>query len=198
METMNNEQPIQLLHCIHENTSGGDNIFVDGFNVAKQVYENHPDAFDVLKTFYVRFVDFGTDAYGNFTFGYSHPIINVNKHGRINSFVYSASAESDSKGDCTPDELLAFYDASYVLMKGLHDPNNVIDIHLKSGQIAMFHNDRVLHGRTAFESTAEEPMARWLQGMYFDWDVVFSKLQVLQMKLGLKTPYLPEQSDDYF
>ena len=62
----------------------------------------------------------------------------------------------------------------------------------------MFHNDRVLHGRTAFESTAEKPMARWLQGMYFDWDVVFSKLQVLQMKLGLKTPYLPEQSDDYF
>lgn len=66
---------IQLLHCIHENTSGGNSIFVDGFHVAKQVYENHPDVFDVLKTFYVRFVDFGADAYGKFTFGYSHPII---------------------------------------------------------------------------------------------------------------------------
>ena len=66
---------IQLLHCIHENTSGGDSIFVDGFNVAKQTHKNHPDAFDILKKFHVRFVDFGTDAFGKFAFGYSHPII---------------------------------------------------------------------------------------------------------------------------
>ena len=105
---------------------------------------------------------------------------------------------SEPRGDCPPDELLAFYDAMYILTKGLQDPNNVIDFHLKSGQIAMFHNIRVLHGRTAFKTTAGEPMARWLQGIYFDWDVVFSKLRVLQEKLGLKSPYLPDHSDEFF
>ena len=121
----------------------------------------------------------------------------LNRHGRLNDIQYSPTAESESKGDCTPDELLAFYDACYLLSKALYDPNNIIDIHLKSGQIAMFHNNRVLHGRSAFEGTGG-PMTRLLQGIYFEWDVIFSKLRVLQGKLGLKTPYLPEQSDDFF
>ena len=101
-------------------------------------------------------------------------------------------------GDCTPDQLLAFYEALYVLTKELQHPNNVTDIHLKSGQIAVFHNRRVLHGRTAFETAAGEPTARWLQGIYFSWDVVFSKLRVLQGRLGLKSPYIPDHSDECF
>ncbi len=50
-------------------------MFVDGFNVAKQIHKNHPDAFDVLTKFPVRYVDVGTDAIGQFAFGSSHPII---------------------------------------------------------------------------------------------------------------------------
>ena len=106
--------------------------------------------------------------------------------------------ESESKGDYTPDELLAFYDAAYILTKELQDTKNVIEFRLKSGQIAVFHNTRVLHGRTEFVSVAGKRMARWLQGIYFDWDLIFSKLRVLQKQLGLKSPHLPEQSDDFF
>ena len=47
-------------------------------------------------------------------------------------------------------------------------------------------------------TTARESKARWLQGIYFDWDLVFSKLRVLHEKLGLKSPHLPEQPDDFF
>ena len=122
----------------------------------------------------------------------------LNRHGRINSFQYNPSVESESKGDCTPDELLAFYDAAYVLTKELEDQKNMIDFRLKSGQIVVFHNTRVLHGRTEIIRSAGESKARWLQGFYFDWDLVFSKLRVLHEKLGLKSPHLPEQSDDFF
>ena len=55
-------------------------MFVDGFNVAKQVHENHPDAFDVLKNFHVRFSDYGTDAFGEFAFGHSRPLIGYVLH----------------------------------------------------------------------------------------------------------------------
>ena len=106
--------------------------------------------------------------------------------------------ESKFKSGYTPDELLEFYDASCVFAKELRHPDNVIDIHLKSGQIVIFQNNRILHGRTGFTSTAGQSKARWLQGMYFDWDTVFSKLRVLQRQLALKTPYLPEQTDDFF
>lgn len=50
-------------------------MFVDGFNVIKQIHEKHPEAFDVLKKFYVEFSDYGTDAYGEFSFCYSRPLI---------------------------------------------------------------------------------------------------------------------------
>ena len=122
----------------------------------------------------------------------------LNRHGRIWRFVLNPPVECESMGDCTPDQLLAFYDAMYVLTKGLQHPNNATDIQLRSGQIAVFHNTRVLHGRTAFETVAGEPMMRWLQGMYFSWDVVFSKLRVLQGRLGLKSPYIPDHSDECF
>ena len=124
--------------------------------------------------------------------------LRLNRHGRIIGFLYNGHVECESKGDCTPDELLAFYDALYVLTKGLQDPNNATTILLQSGQIAVFHNTRVLHGRTAFKTAAGEPRARWLQGIYFDWDVIFSKLRVLQNRLGLKSPYIPDHSDDCF
>ncbi|XP_028401270.1 gamma-butyrobetaine dioxygenase-like [Dendronephthya gigantea] len=197
MPFMVTQPDIQLLHCINENTAGGDSIFVDGFNVANQLHKDHPDAFDVLRNFHVRYCDYGTDAYSEFIAGDSKPIIKLNRHGRLNEIAYNPSVESESKGDCTPDELLAFYDACYLFTKVLYDSNNIVDMHLKSGQIAMFDNGRVLHGRSEFEATGG-PTARWLQGIYFEWDVIFSKLRVLQGKLGLKEPYLPEQSDEFF
>jgi hypothetical protein len=66
---------IQLLHSIQGNTSGGNSIFVDAFNVANELQKNNPDAFNVLKNFHVRYVDYGTDAFGGFAYGYSRPII---------------------------------------------------------------------------------------------------------------------------
>ena len=122
----------------------------------------------------------------------------LNRHDRINSLQYNPPMESEFKGDYTPDGLLGFYDSAYIFTKKLQDQKNVVDFRLKSGQIAMFHNTRVFHGRTVFVSTAGEPMARWLQGIYFEWDLIFSKLRVLQKRLGLKSPHLPEQSDDFF
>ena len=50
-------------------------MFVDGLNAIKQLYENHPDTFDVLKKIHVRYSDYGTDACREFAFGYSRPLV---------------------------------------------------------------------------------------------------------------------------
>ena len=104
---------------------------------------------------------------------------------------------SGSTSEYTPREVFEFYDAFYQLTKLVYKPENVIDLQLQPGQIALFQNTRVMHGRSAFEGTSVS-LSRWLQGMFFEHDVIFSKLRVLQRKLGLKTPRIYKQSNDFF
>jgi gamma-butyrobetaine dioxygenase len=99
--------------------------------------------------------------------------------------------------DKTPDEVLQFYESYHELLKILYTSENIIDVLLRPGQMALYQNTRVLHGRTAIESTGF-PIKRWLQIAYMDWDAIFSRLRLLQKKHGLKAPYLHEQSDEFF
>lgn len=107
---------------------------------------------------------------------------------------------SDTQNDYSPSEVLAFYDAYYQLTKLLYKSENVVDFQLQPGQIALFQNTRVMHGRSAYEVIGGTSVSapRWLQGTFFEYDVIFSKLRVLQQKLGLKTPLIYKQSDDFF
>ena len=121
----------------------------------------------------------------------------LNKFGRVESFQSNHFVMSGSTSDYTPRDVLEFYDAFYRLTKLVYEPENVIDIQLQPGQIAFFQNTRVMHGRNAFEESGLS-WSRWLQGMFFEHDVIFSKLRVLQRKLGLKTPRVHELSNDFF
>ena len=104
---------------------------------------------------------------------------------------------SECNNNTTFDEVWQYYEAYHELVKILYSPENIIDLHMKPGQIAIIQNTRVLHGRTAIADSGK-PSKRWLQIIYMDWDGIFSRLRVLQKKLGLNTPYLHEQSNDFF
>lgn len=121
----------------------------------------------------------------------------TNKYGRITDFIVSNMLMSESDNYRSVDEILQFHDAYDELMKILYAPENIVDLHMRPGQIAVLQNTRVLHGRTAIDTTAG-PLKRWIQVTYMDWDAIFSKLRVLQRKLGLKTPHLHEVSNDFF
>ena len=111
--------------------------------------------------------------------------------------MYNNLVRDDSFRNATAEETVKFYDAYYQFNQMMYRPENVVHHQLTPGEIIQFHNLRVLHGRTAFTLESEKA-SRWLHGIYFEWDVVFSKLRVLHGKLGLKTPHLHEQSDDFF
>ncbi len=53
---------------------------------------------------------------------------------------------------------------------------------LAAGELMMFDNNRVLHGRTAYDP---QEGRRHLQGCYIDRDAPKSKLRVLKRKLGV-------------
>lgn len=52
---------------------------------------------------------------------------------------------------------------------------------LSVGEIVVFDNWRLLHGRQSYQAGTE--ISRHLEGAYADWDVVMSRLRILQKKV---------------
>lgn len=123
----------------------------------------------------------------------------LNNKGRIEYLSCEPVVMTVANNKSTTEEVLAFYEA-YQLSKLFNSNSNLVSVHLKPGQIVMMHNTRVLHGRTGFKATPETgtKVSRWLQSTFLEWDMVFSKLRILQKNLGLETPHLYTESNDFF
>ena len=99
--------------------------------------------------------------------------------GRITRFSYNNHVR-DSILNVTPEFAIELYKGFISIGRMLHDPANRIDHKMCAGDITVFNNSRVLHGRTEFQITSEGD--RYLEGIYMDWDIVYSRLRVLAEK----------------
>ena len=103
------------------------------------------------------------------------------KHHKIVSINYSPPFQAPLPVD-TPN---AVYDALGNYANILEEPQNRFEYLLKEGDVALFDNRRVLHGRREFVETneAEEGETnRWLKGCYLEEDAVLDKRRVLAAK----------------
>ena len=82
-----------------------------------------------------------------------------------------------------PEMVQKVYEALIALGKMCRDPANRVEYRMNPGDMITFNNSRVLHGRSAF--TITEKGNRLLEGCYFDWDLVNSRIRVLGHKLNL-------------
>lgn len=57
---------------------------------------------------------------------------------------------------------------------------SAVELKTSPGEVFVFNNRRMLHGRTAYEDSAENK--RHLIGAYVDWDIIYSKMRVLQSR----------------
>jgi gamma-butyrobetaine dioxygenase len=80
-----------------------------------------------------------------------------------------------------PDELSAFYRARRLLDRMLKSAEFEVRFRLDDGDLVMFDNRRLLHGRTGFDPGEG---ARHLQGCYIDLDGPRSLYRVLRHKLA--------------
>ncbi len=160
---------LQLLHCLVNDSDGGESQLVDGFAVARQLRVDHPEAFELLTTTPVefRFVEAGSADLWHRT-----PLISMQGE-TITEIRYNC--RSIQAFDLVPDEMAAFYDAYRILGEALHDPAAKIEFRLEPGQLVIFDNQRVLHGRSSYEEGS-----RHLQGCYADKDSLTSKLRILK------------------
>ncbi len=161
---------IQLLHCLINETTGGLSTLVDSKAVCQALEEEMPGAIALLAKHPVRFrfVDATTELIDR------GPIVELDAAGRVSGLRYSPRL--DYLPLMPEDEMRAFHKARARLGELLSDPAFEMRFLLGAGELMMFDNSRVLHGRTSFDPNEGR---RHLQGCYIDIDEPRSRYRVL-------------------
>jgi gamma-butyrobetaine dioxygenase len=166
---------IQLLHCLVNQTPGGLSTLVDGLAVAEALRVEDADAFDVLARLAVRFryIDATTELVAHAS------IIELDLQGHFQAINYSPRL--DFVPLLQPAMLDRFFAARRSLDALLKSDRFERRFRLGEGELMMFDNRRLLHGRTRFDPSAG---LRHLQGCYIDADGPSSQYRTLRRCLG--------------
>jgi gamma-butyrobetaine dioxygenase len=163
----------QLLHCLSTAGQGGESTFVDGMAVAERLRAGDADAFSTLcqTPILYRFQDSAVDLTAERT------MLEVDVHEQFRAIYYNdrSIAPLPLKGP----SLKKFYAAYRQLADLLREPARAVIYRLQPGDLVLFDNTRILHGRTAF---SVDSGVRRLQGCYVDADGLYSSLAVLSRK----------------
>ncbi len=160
----------QLLHCFRNRAQGGESVFADGFQVCEDLRNEAPDDYEILKRVPLpwRFHDRNHDIRRH------RPIISEREDGTPDYFVFNAHIADIP--DMEADVLYRFYSVYQRLMRRIRKPRYAVHHLLAEGEMVVFDNARVLHGRTAFDAGSGE---RHLRGYYIERNEVDSRIRVL-------------------
>jgi len=161
---------IQLLHCIANESTGGDSSLVDGFSVANFLKHNQPEFYEVLTKTNVtfKFTDIDTILVDE------AKLIELDHNNNFRQIRFSGRLDYVPLLD--ENNLDLFYKARKYMFNLCNSDDFKIKFRLSKGMIAMFDNLRLLHGRTKFDPNTG---FRHLQGCYIDHDVTEGKLRRL-------------------
>ena len=161
---------IQLLHCIANESIGGDSSLVDGYSVSKYLENNYKEYFKVLTETNVNFKFTDVDV----ILENKSKIIELDTEGNFKQI--SFSGRLDYVPLLENKKLKTFYNARKLMYELCNSDQFKIKFRLSKGMIAMFDNLRLLHGRTKFDPNTG---FRHLQGCYIDHDATEGKLRRL-------------------
>jgi gamma-butyrobetaine dioxygenase len=162
---------LQFLHCLVFDADGGESILVDGFAAAEELGRRHPADYELLTNTPVRFRY--QDKVTDITF--KSPMIRLDAEGNYFEIRYSTALLAPL--DIAPDLVKPFYRAYFNFSTILRDPKFELKFKMKPGDVEVFDNRRVLHGRDEFNPQSGP---RHLEGCYLDTDDYLSRLRVLE------------------
>jgi gamma-butyrobetaine dioxygenase len=152
---------VQLLHAIVADADGGETVFVDGFAHAEALRREAPAAFERLACTPVRY-SFADETGARWS--HQAPVLGVTAAGEVEVVRLNHRSLDLAHGE--PEAVDAWYDAYLAYYRRLHDPAAAFGRRLAPGEMVIFDNRRIVHGRRALASDSP----RWLQGCYADMD----------------------------
>jgi len=161
---------VQLLHCLASDVEGGSTVLVDGFAAAGRLRDEAPDGFELLARTPIRFAYRDGDA----DLEADTPVVTCDADGNVVALHLNNRSKGIPSGDAA--HVAAWYDAYLALLALIESPELQLVFRLEPGDLIVFDNLRLLHGRTGFAGEG----TRLLQGCYADRDGLLSRLTVLE------------------
>jgi gamma-butyrobetaine dioxygenase len=165
----------QALHVLVAAPDGGESLFADGFALAQQLRQEDPSAFEILARTPVPFAYRSRNA----ALSAERPLIQLSCRGEVVAVHYNS--RSIQPLPFVAEAAERYYGAYRRFAMLLREPRFMLRFMMRSGDLAVFDNQRILHGRTGFAS-ARHP--RHLQGCYLTRDSVFSRAALLAEATG--------------
>ncbi len=172
----NQELPpgFQFLHCLANEAEGGGSLFSDGYAIAEDIRRSDPDAFALLSEVEIpfRFHDSGFD---------------IRRRKTVIRLEDDAVAEVHFNAhladilDLPAERQADYYRAYRLFMSMSRDDAYIVTLKLRGGEMVVFDNRRVLHGRDAFDPSTG---FRHLHGCYVDRGEFDSRIRVLSRTGG--------------
>jgi alpha-ketoglutarate-dependent taurine dioxygenase len=168
----------QVLHALVTSPDGGASLFGDGFAIAEHLRTVAPEAFTVLTQTPVPFRYRSKDA----ELYAERPLIQLTCAGEISAVHYNSRSIAPLR--LAARDAARFYSAYRRFALLLRESRFHLQFRLRDGDLAVFDNQRTLHGRTAF-SSAKYP--RHLRGCYLTRDSVYSEAALLSREFHPET-----------
>lgn len=161
---------LQLLHCMRNSAWGGRAVMVDGLAVARDIREERPDMWRALTTIHWCFANRArvTD------YRFHSPIIVLDEAGQVTELRVNNFLRAPLMTEFEQMEIA--YAGLMHLLSRLRDARYRMTFDYRPGDLVVFDNRRLLHGRDAFDQAGGE---RWLQGCYIERDELRSRYRVL-------------------
>lgn len=155
----------QALHVLIAAPDGGDSLFADGHAIAEHLRATAPPDFALLTRTPVPFAYRAPGV----ALQAERPLIQLTCDDKIAAVHYNSRSIGPLALEA--DLCRRFYGAYRRYAALLRKPEFQMQTHLEAGDLVVFDNQRVLHGRTAFRSARH---ARHLRGCYLTRDSVLS------------------------
>ena len=144
--TYSNDAPgLQLLLCCHYKASGGESIMVDGFKIAEVIKNDDKEIFDILSNIEVpgKYVGDGVILEAK------RPIFKLNSNKELIQVSFNNYDRTEFRIE--NKLMIKFYKAIKKFDSLANSPEFQWRHTLKSGELLIFNNWRVLHGRGSFK-----------------------------------------------
>lgn len=170
LATRETQPGLQMLLCRENTATGGASTMVDGFAVAEAIRTEDPEAFDALTRLSWVF----TNRHRDTDYRFSGPIVELDRDGAVTEIRNTGFLRFFP--DMADNEVSRAYRALHLFTAHCRSDRFVCCTPFKAGDLVLFDNRRILHGRDSFDPQSG---TRRLEGCYLDRDEILSRLRVL-------------------